>query len=175
VFAVLRDNLERFPGCVAHNVGLSSSAGAADLTYYPRAAAMSGLHADPEQDRDLVHHVLVNRGASESEATARLVGSFEPEVVRCELTTVSRAIHDLAIARVDLLKVDVEKAELEVLEGIEDADWPKVRQVAMESHDAGGRAAAAAALLRGRGFSVTVEQDPTLRETGLRMVYAIRR
>ncbi len=173
VFAILEENAAHVPGCVAHNVGLSSSPGPAELTYYPGAAAMSGLHADPREDRDLVHRVLVNRGATSAEASSRLEGSFEPQVVRCELTTLSEAIRTLGITRVDLLKVDVEKAELEVLAGLESGDWPLVRQVAMESHDA-GRAAAAAALLRERGFAVTVEQDPGLRETGLRMVYAVR-
>ena len=31
-----------------------------------------------------------------------------------------------------LLKVDVERAELIVLEGVKDADWPKIDQVAVE-------------------------------------------
>ena len=38
----------------------------------------------------------------------------------------------------DLLKIDVERAEKEVLQGILPSDWPKIRQVAMEVHDVDG-------------------------------------
>jgi hypothetical protein len=37
-----------------------------------------------------------------------------------------------------LLKVDVERAELDVLRGVREEHWPLVRQVAMEVHDGGG-------------------------------------
>jgi hypothetical protein len=41
----------------------------------------------------------------------------------------------MAFRRVDLLKIDVERAELEVLNGIEQSDWSKIKQVVMEVHD----------------------------------------
>ena len=41
--------------------------------------------------------------------------------------------------KIDLLKIDVEKGELEVLNGIEDADWPRIHQIVMEVHDLDGR------------------------------------
>ncbi len=37
--------------------------------------------------------------------------------------------------RVDLLKVDVERAELNVLKGILPEDWPRIRQVSMHACD----------------------------------------
>jgi hypothetical protein len=36
---------------------------------------------------------------------------------------------------VDLLKVDVERAELQVLEGVAARDWPAIRQVVLEVRD----------------------------------------
>ena len=39
-----------------------------------------------------------------------------------------------SIDQVDLLKLDVEGAELEVLEGIGDRDWPSIKQVVGELH-----------------------------------------
>lgn len=174
IFDLLSANIAQFPACAAHNLGLSSTAEEVELTYYPGATAMSGRHADPGDDRGLVHQSLLNRGVSERDAEERLRGSFEPVTVPCRLTTVSAAMRELQLERIDLLKIDVEKAELEVLRGVDDEDWPRVRQVAMESHDAGGRAEASATLLRERGFEVTVEQDALLRGTGLRMIYATR-
>jgi hypothetical protein len=75
---------------------------------------------------------------------------------------------------VDLLKVDVERAELAVLAGIAPADWPRIRQVALEVHDAGGRLAAVRALLEGAGFGVVVSQDSALTGSNLYNVYAAR-
>lgn len=77
---------------------------------------------------------------------------------------------------VDLLKVDVERAELEVLQGIEEADWPKVRQLVVEVHDVEGRLAAVQALLQGRaGFRVcVVDQDSQLTGSTLYNVYCRR-
>lgn len=40
---------------------------------------------------------------------------------------------------VDLLKIDVERAELAVLRGVQPEDWPRIRQVSMEVHDVDGQ------------------------------------
>src|SRR5919201_3384791 len=58
LFELLRENLRPFPACVAHDYGLSSNAGMAPITYYPHAAAMSGLYADPNEDRARVRTYL---------------------------------------------------------------------------------------------------------------------
>jgi FkbM family methyltransferase len=43
------------------------------------------------------------------------------------------------VARVDLLKVDVEGYELRVLEGLGESSWPKIQQLVLETHDRDGR------------------------------------
>ena len=45
------------------------------------------------------------------------------------MTTVSALISEHSLERVDLLKIDVEGAELDVLRGIDQKDWPTIRQV----------------------------------------------
>jgi FkbM family methyltransferase len=52
--------------------------------------------------------------------------------VACQIRTLSDTMRGQGLDHVDLLKIDVEGAELEVLEGIERDDWPKIRQLAME-------------------------------------------
>ncbi|CAM9293383.1 unnamed protein product, partial [Ectocarpus sp. 12 AP-2014] len=64
----------------------------------------------------------------------------EPSV--CSVVPLSLALHQLGLPGVDLLKVDVEGDELAVLHGIDDDDWPKIRQIALEVHDIDGRLAA---------------------------------
>ena len=80
------------------------------------------------------------------------------------------------LEQVDLLKVDVERAELAVLRGISDSDWPKIRQIVLEVHDIDGRLAEVKRLLTEHaGFHVTaVEQDRNLRGSTLFNIYAVR-
>lgn len=174
IFDLLRQTASRVPACVAHHKGMSSGPGRAAITYYPGASAMSGLYADPERDRRLVHAELLASHVPEDEAHAALDGRYEPEVIDCELTTISAFMVEEGLERVDLLKIDVERAELDVLAGVEETDWPRIRQVAMEVHDDNGRAAEVAAKLRGRGFRVVVDQDVGHARTDLRMLYAVR-
>ena len=73
------------------------------------------------------------------------------------------------------MKIDVQKAELDVLLGIDDADWPKIQQVVLEVHDIEGRLNAIAALLERRGFRVASEQDPLYAGTNIHNIYAVRK
>lgn len=172
---LLRENVRGLPACSVHEFGLSSTAGRASITYYPGAAAMSGLYADPGRDRALVRRVMINLGFSEADADERLQGRYEPQILSCELRTLSSFMRDRKLGGIDLLKIDVERAELDVLEGIEEADWPKVGQIAIEVHDEGGRLADIDRLLAGRGFRVKTEQEPAMRGTPVLMLYATRR
>ncbi len=175
VFAILRENLRGLPACVPHEQGLASAAGRVPITYYPGAAAMSGLYADPERDRALVRTVLINRGLTDEAADDQLAGRYTPQTLSCEVATLSSVLREYEIGSVNLLKIDVERAELDVLGGIEDADWPRIDQIVMEVHDEDGRSQALASTLSGRGFTVTCEQEAAMRGTAVRMLYATRR
>jgi acyl carrier protein len=72
------------------------------------------------------------------------------------------------------LKINVEKSELDVLRGIEDRDWRKIKQISMEV-DVQENLDAILALLGEKGFDYVVEQDIWLTETPLCYVYAVRR
>ena len=41
-----------------------------------------------------------------------------------------------------------------MLDGIEPADWPRIRRLVIEAHDVDGRIAGLEAMLRGRGYRV---------------------
>jgi 31-O-methyltransferase len=174
VFEILRRNLEDVPSCVLHEQGMSRAPGRAQITYYPRAAAMSGLYADPARDRALVATALRNLGVPSEDADARLEGAYTAQTLSCELTTLSSFLREEGLDQVDLLKVDVERAELDVLAGIDEADWPKIVQTVIEVHDEDGRCTQIARDLRERGFRVTADQDPVMRGTQVRVLYARR-
>jgi 31-O-methyltransferase len=96
--------------------------------------------------------------------------------VECELTTISEALRKYGIDSVDLAKVDVEGAEWAALQGIDEADWPCIRQLAIEVHDVDGRVARMRDFLEAKGYVVYVDEaDWALhRLMGVHMLYASR-
>ena len=75
------------------------------------------------------------------------------------LRPLSHAVQELGLTQIDLLKVDVEGAEMDVLRSLRAEDWKIVKQVVMEvqTHKFKDEATA---LLEKHGFKVTTEQDP---------------
>ncbi|MEU8663109.1 FkbM family methyltransferase [Actinoplanes philippinensis] len=153
---------------------LSDHSGEASLTYYADSTSMSGLHADAAEEQALTRTFLMRSGFTEEDADDLLQDRAQPVTITCEVRTLSEAITTQRIDRVDLLKVDVEKSELEVLRGIGDEHWPRVRQVVAEVHDRDGSLAAISALLRRHGFTVHHEQDRLLADTNIHELFAVR-
>ena len=59
---------------------------------------------------------------------------LESEIYGCELRTLSDVIDEHGVERIDLLKIDAEKSELDILLGLRDEHWPRVRQMVLEVH-----------------------------------------
>ncbi|HVG45255.1 MAG TPA: FkbM family methyltransferase, partial [Longimicrobium sp.] len=159
--------------------GLAEAEGEAVFTFYPNASILSGRHAQADEEQAVVRAYLQNEGdapdaAEEEGLNALLRHRLSAREFPVRLRTLSQVIRQEGVERIDLLKVDVEKSELEVLAGLDEGDWPKVRQVAMEVHDSDGRLERARALLESHGFQVIVEQDAALAGTNLYDVYAVR-
>lgn len=95
--------------------------------------------------------------------------------VRCDVETVSELIARENLAAIDLLKIDVEKAELDVLHGIAEEDWPKIGAIAMEVHDLNGRLETIQEILRRHSFvQITVTQEEFYRDSDVYSLYALR-
>jgi amino acid adenylation domain-containing protein/FkbM family methyltransferase len=157
---------------------LGEAPGEAELTYYPHATLLSGRHAD-EEDREVVRSFLERGPAgiariSDAAADELLALRLQGEPVVCRVRTLAEVIREEGVGRIDLLKVDAEKSELEVLSGLDAEDWGKVRQVVAEVHDLGGRLARVVRLLGEHGFAVATEQDEALAGTSLWNVFARR-
>jgi 31-O-methyltransferase len=121
-----------------------------------------------------VRTVLVNSGVEPAAVDERLAGAHDPVALTCEARTLSSVLEELGLARVDLLKIDVERAELDVLAGLADDDWGTIAQLVVEVHDEEGRCAVLGEALEARGFRVVREQEPLMRGTDVHMVYATR-
>ncbi len=147
-------------------------AGEVGFTYYPNNSVMSGAFADAS-DRDVLrNYLLTDDEADESPHLDAMVAGRMVAVGRTvPVRTLSDIVAGEGLERIDLLKIDVEKAEAEVLAGIDDTTWDLVRQVVVEVHDIDGRLAAVCGLLHHRGFDVDVHRDPRLAATPCFNVY----
>nr|QLK01646.1 amino acid adenylation domain-containing protein [Micromonospora carbonacea] len=181
LFEALRGNTEKLPNVQIFPYGLGARADTAELTFYPNLTGMSSFHPDDAQERRLLSGILSNLSRLADEASGMLAGSGEylDERLRATTFTVSRrtlsqALAETGVEHVDLLKIDVQKAELEVLDGIAAADWDRIGQIVVEAHDLDNRVASIAALLTGHGYRVTTEQDPLHAGTPVHFLYAVR-
>jgi FkbM family methyltransferase len=95
---------------------------------------------------------------------------------RCRLVTLSSALAASGVSHVDLVKIDVEGAEEQVLAGIADDDWPRIRQLVIEVHDVDHRLDRLTALLARRGYRTThAREDWALHDLlGISTLYAVR-
>jgi FkbM family methyltransferase len=85
---------------------------------------------------------------------------------RCALTSIARLAREQSIARIDLLKIDVEGAELDVIAGIDDTTWALIGQVVIETEGA-ERAQALTRAIESRGFLVVAEKPDWASKMGL--------
>ncbi|WNM40182.1 amino acid adenylation domain-containing protein [Micromonospora halotolerans] len=190
VVDVLRRNVAEFgvPATV-HGFGLSRAAGEVSFTYYPGYSMMSGhaAYADPAAEVAVIKRYLTNErdaGAGERDVLLGRVDELLAERFAGRRLTVpvrplSAVLDELAPERIDLLKIDVQRAEADVLAGLEDRHWPLIAQVAMEVHDApgtdtAGRLAELVAIFEARGFTVVTRQDDLLAGTDRHTLHAVR-
>jgi amino acid adenylation domain-containing protein/FkbM family methyltransferase len=175
IFEKLRINaLLHGPNVKLFECGLSNEAKSANVTYYPKMSAMSGVYANRSMDEQTVRNYLMNQDGLATEfADELLEGRFNSQSFDCELKKLSDVISEQGIERIDLLKIDVEKSELDVLAGVDEEDWKKIRQIVVEVHDLDGRVARVTELFKRRGYSVAVDREADLAQTDLYNIYAI--
>lgn len=161
--------------------GLSRENRKSQITVYEGMSLLSGLYADAATEREMVTRYVFNKEQDLpfNDQTVSDIGQIVEERLRAhtlqvELRTLSGMISEQRIDRIDLLKVNVEKSELDVLEGLSAEDWLKIRQLVIEI-DLRDNLAPIVDLLEGYGFQVLVEQDPVLKQTALHYIYAFRR
>lgn len=131
------------------NAGLSDAPGEAEFTYYPALTGLSGRYADPEADRKRAAVLLPD--AESADVEDFLADQYRNERFSCRLTTLHELMAEHRLEDIGLLKVDVERAELDVLAGLDESDWQRVQQVAVEI-EGDGRRDEVLAVLERNGF-----------------------
>jgi amino acid adenylation domain-containing protein/FkbM family methyltransferase len=190
LFETLRLNTELYGAHVkTFPFGLSDTEKIETLTYYPHNTMMSGLssYADTADDQRVVETFLQHEAQQGNEdaiawleqASEVLPGRFMAEQQNAQLRRLSDVIREEQIEHIDLLKIDVQRAEEDVLHGIDDDDWSRIDQIVMEVHDRPGTASEGRVkriidLFSSRGFSAVAEQDDLLSGTDRHNIYAVR-
>jgi FkbM family methyltransferase len=181
--AIARYNLARYNAdAFVFDFGLSNAEGTASFTFYPNSSGMSSFHADEAEERSALRAVFqaeLRRGAPGLEQLLKheedlLEQRLKRETFTCRLRTLSDVIQETGVECVDLVKIDVQKCELEVLEGVREEHWPLLRQLVVEVHNIEGRVAKIRALLEDRGFAVLAEQDESYEGSIMVNLFAVR-
>jgi FkbM family methyltransferase len=195
IYDVLRQNAQQFgsESWTAMPYGLGRQSGTVTFGYNVRASMLSSAYPDKSPKERLRWRETVLSNLPRFPWKVRWLGwlpgflrsplldvgirkVLKTRKVTCTLRTLSEVVRELAVPRIDLLKVDVERGEMDVLAGIDAVDWPKIRQIVIEVHDlTSGRVARVQELLRRKGFArVVVEQEEILRGTDIFNLYALR-
>ena len=172
VFDLLETNLQLYSvDARLYRAGLSSEGRPMTMTFYPKFSFLSGIYADLADDKEVVRSFIRKHGENgkedvDSEVLEELLEDrFESRQIEVSMMTLSDVLRENNVKCIDLLKINVEKSEMDVLAGIEEKDWSKIRQIAMEVHDIDSRLQSIVELLKGHGYEVTVEQDWRLEES----------
>lgn len=153
------------------NMGVSDKPGSADFTFYVYSAGWSTMHKHETPDfmkvvrSDIRSYDRLPKVLQLAFKTP-ILGSLLIELIvhfkmksktfHCQLKTLSDVMKENKVDKIDLLKVDVERAEYAVLSGISDADWKRVGQCIIETQDDMDpqNTAKITALLKKHGFDV---------------------
>lgn len=186
----LRENGRRYaPGAAVRQFAMGNIAGVEEFSFYSRMSVLSSMSKFDglSEDRELLKTLLENEQLRGNQDAGELLQHsselfdwrLEASKLLCPVKTVSQLIAEENIQSVGLLKIDVQRAEIEVLRGINYEDWSKIDQIVIEVHDKPGRSAhGTLALVRRflqrKGYRVEVEQEDKLAGTDRFNLYCVR-
>ena len=183
VYELLKANCEAY-GQEVHvfQCGVSDQPKSAEFTFYGKSSVFSGFHANAVDDKKALAAIVRNTLGAEVDRNSRdsLVEELTAKRLHrrtypCQLTSLSEIIRQNEIERIHLLKIDAEKSEFDIIQGIEDAHWPLIEQLVIEVHDRTGEAVKQIEqLLIGKGYNCAIEQERLLENSGLFNIYATR-
>ncbi len=176
LYKILRKNIKH---ATVINCGLWNEDSKANFDYFPHYSLLSGADAkfSPEEKKNFTNLIIDNLDNANKNNTfigeiikicpyqlreklvELLLDHFFLKVQKnsVDLTSLSKIIKKYKLSQISLVKLDAEKAELKILEGIESADWEKIQQFVIEVHDIQDRLNIIKNMLEKYGFECTVE------------------
>jgi FkbH-like protein/FkbM family methyltransferase len=183
VYDLLKLNSKAYGSNVkTFNYGVSDQKKNATFTFYRNSSVFSSFNANENEDKEAIQAVVRNmlREVTDGESAEEFLeeitnGRLESELYVCELLSVSDIISENKIAKINLLKIDAEKSELAILNGINENDWNKIEQIVIEVHDKSGELLKKVeSILIKKGFRIALEEEKLLEKSGLYNIYAVR-
>lgn len=177
VFNVLKANAIRTNGKITPICeGLADKGREDTFRYYPNVTVFSGVRAGHKESLDTIKGFLkhTDENLDEGDVDELLDTRFKAVDIPVKLSTLSHHIELHNIERIDLLKIDVERCEMDVLRGIKDEHWTIIKQIVVEVHDQGNNVEKVCELLTHQGFNFVVDQNSELGGTELVNIYAKR-
>lgn len=193
IFEVLKGNAEQLGKKVKlHNVGLGHKEHEIEFNYYPKVSADSAavpfiwdLKVQQYYDnykeivcKDIPIARLVPKFLRKRVINAFLKRMYDPEKVTCKIQRLSDIIADEGIEQIDMMKIDAENYEKQVLAGIDEKDWDKIKQISMEVHEhiEGGEnlVEEITKLFESKGFLVKLKENDPRTKMGVFMMYATK-
>jgi FkbM family methyltransferase len=179
IFEALNKNFQQIASnrLRAFPFGLGRENSTVTFAYYSHATAMSTAHPYTQQEKVEFQQLILNNlpETRRTELQTKLESMFETEPIQCQLRTASEVIQAMNLPKIDLLKIDVEKAEMDVMLGFTTEDWLKVRQVVIEIHNLDNRLDTIQSLLSQAGFKIlAIDQDNMFEGSNIYNLYASR-
>jgi FkbM family methyltransferase len=165
------EHLKAFP------FGLGQENATVTFAYHPYATAMSTGYPYTQQEQiEFQKTILKNLPeTAQEEFKPKLDLLFQNTPVQCQLRKASEVIRENNISKIDLLKIDVEKAELDVMHGFTTEDWLKVQQLVVEIHNIDNRLNVIQSLLSQNGFNIiAIDQEEGFKGSNIYNLYASR-
>lgn len=196
-YGILERNLQTLSSQTIYSLplGLSDANKLAEFSYSPDGSALSSIYPYDDVEQSMIKRAFIrtlnylpknapfllkflNKMPSQvlNFVLSRMAQkAFDFRQVTCQMKTVSELIAEFNIPVINLLKIDVEKSELDVIRGIEEKDWEKINQIIIEVHDISDRISVLTHMLHSHGFKrVHVEQEIELMDTNIHCIYALR-
>lgn len=158
-FVALSRNLGTFlPDAVAHQTAVGARADTVEFTYHPTSSSTSTLYPDEADETRNLDVYLTNAGLTDAMRQAFRSQPEQVETVRVDVRSLPALFEQHHVTEVALLKIDVERAELDVLDGLGSHWWPRLRRLLIEVHDIDGRLGVVVGRLATLGYRVQVSQ-----------------
>ncbi|WP_018694106.1 non-ribosomal peptide synthetase [Algicola sagamiensis] len=168
---------------ILYQCGVGAKHARDTIVHYPEFSILSGRDSDVIEVKQTIQTYTENLRQMQPDIAETLTDQFLESQLAEALETVtfdvdfialSEVIDQHAISKIDLLKIDVEKCEMDVLSGIRSEHWPLIQQLIIEVHDEKGRLSSVTNILKEQGFVVHIEAPEDLKNTKLYNLYAKR-
>jgi amino acid adenylation domain-containing protein/FkbM family methyltransferase len=162
--------------------GLSSETRSTQFTFYSNSSFLSSFQAD-EQDQYILKSLALKYlqrhlpclTTLPEHAEELIDERFEAKTLDCHSKTLSDIIGENNIDQIDLLKISAPRGELGILEGIDNDDWKRIRQITLEVYAvAQEQIERILNLLEQRGYEAIMDQAPLFKGSVVYNIYAVQ-